>query len=120
MNYEDMSDFEINEAVCIALGYEVRVGDKYNEKFKINCPHSVWFIRPHESHCEHKDYCNKPADAWPIITECGIIVWPGNAAMYLSLSGRFNDEIDYDLHTANTNPLRAAMVVFLKMQEHKK
>lgn len=62
------------------------------------------------------DPCNNPADAWPIITANKISIYAmrekdgrghwGAEAFYPNESYHFND-----------NPLRAAMVVFLMMQE---
>lgn len=58
------------------------------------------------------DYCNNPADAWPIILSNKIGINPGTssdkwAAHYCN----------WDIAIADANPIRAAMIVFLKMKE---
>lgn len=60
------------------------------------------------------DYCNKPSDAWPIIVEHGIGIIPykkGPAESWCVATGLINGTVK------DTNPLRAAMIVFLKMNE---
>lgn len=94
-DYETWSDFDINKRVGFLQG-KIKKGKtaKYYEKF---CP----------------DYCNKPRDAWPIIAENKIDI-------------RFElDEPRTATATApeylpawvDKNPLRAAMIVYLMMQE---
>lgn len=59
------------------------------------------------------DPCNNPADAWPIITGSMISIRPvGNDGQLWEAAGIDGMKADYD-----KNPLRAAMVVFLKMKE---
>lgn len=59
------------------------------------------------------DYCNNPADAWPIIISSMISIRPvGNDGQLWEASGMDGMKADYD-----KNPLRAAMVVFLTMKE---
>ncbi|HAT2607108.1 TPA: DUF2591 domain-containing protein [Kluyvera intermedia] len=65
------------------------------------------------------DYCNNPADAWQIIFENKIMLSPRcaddewKAEIYL---GR-EDIFDNYASAWHKNPLRAAMIVFLMMQE---
>ncbi|EOV9681213.1 phage protein NinX family protein [Cronobacter malonaticus] len=58
------------------------------------------------------DYCNNPADAWPIIFSNRIGVVPGIASDKWAAH-----YCNWDIAIADTNPLRAAMIVFLMMQE---
>ncbi len=96
MDYSKMSDFEIN---C-----EVSKLTRDNA----NNPDSGYLVI--------NDYCNNPADAWPIILENKICLrckpnredWD---AFTLGPEG-YTEEITYD-----KNPLRAAMIIFLVMQE---
>lgn len=63
-----------------------------------------------------KDYCSNPADALPIIVEHGIGIIPykkGLSESWNVSTGLINGTIK------DTNPLRAAMIVFLMMQEKK-
>ena len=112
-NYEDMSDFEINKRVFKAivgvkpLGYPHNadgrsVGNEVNGNYS-------WF-----------DYCNNPQDAEPIIIEnrIGTIPAPDNGLWKAAHRKIGNDDTPYHF-TQDKNPLRAAMIVFLKMNEDK-
>lgn len=59
------------------------------------------------------DPCNNPADAWPIIVENRIRI---NPILYTKWMAE-----DYleNVSSCDENPLRAAMIVFLMMQEEK-
>lgn len=119
-NYEEMSDFEINKLVAIAVGVDVCLeqyewyGDRDDNVVIIN--------RNGKSDCV--DYCNNPSDAWSIINDNQISI-----TKYISV-----DEwdvfgggvcVDYDHNIisesgcshSNQNPLRAAMIVFLMMKD---
>ncbi|ECD2278606.1 DUF2591 domain-containing protein [Salmonella enterica subsp. enterica] len=113
-NYECMSDFEINKRVFKAivgakpLGYPHNadgrsVGNEENGNYR-------WY-----------DYCNNPADAWPIIDENNITIINDNPSMRLAV----NDAAEcYNgfrgiIASSDENGLRAAMIVFLKMNEDK-
>lgn len=62
--------------------------------------------------------CNNPADAWPIIVENGITLafqdgnwWADNLAYWV-------DGVEWSIGgIIDKNPLRAAMIVFLMMQD---
>ena len=56
------------------------------------------------------DPCNNPADAWPIIDE--------NKICLLSIGNTWRAH-DLKLMSQDSNPLRAAMIVFLMMQDAK-
>lgn len=90
-NYEDMSDFEINCRV-------------HAEIIQISGLNSF----------KAKDYCNNPDDAWPIIVDNKISLTCHQSRG--EWSAVFNaDNICFHAN----NPLRAAMIVFLKMNEDK-
>lgn len=97
-NYEEISDFEINCRV-------------HAEVMQISGLNSF----------KAKDYCNNPADAWPIIVEHEIDVIQNNGqdcalATNSAVMMFRGDDVFICQHE---NPLRAAMVVFLKMNEDK-
>jgi len=124
MNYDKASNLDINKAVAVALGFELvpeqdgyqTFGDFSEDSIR------VW----HEGEVEYddgekavvrmavgRDYCDKAYDAWPIILENKIsITWTGS--YWVSAA-----PLSHSLSTCETNdkPLRAAMVVFLKMQK---
>lgn len=106
--WDDWSDFEINKAVVCALGLKIL---------------SIWTVNPNvfitlgSSEASKKvDYCNNPADMWPIILENNIVLTPcmganiGDATGYSEhqnpVISEFND---------NSKALRAAAIVFLMM-----
>ncbi|EMX8465054.1 DUF2591 family protein [Serratia marcescens] len=101
-DYSNMSDFEINAAVAT-----VKFGN-----WESNAD-----IYPLIT-SKRIDYCNNPADAWPIIIENKISI----ISMY---SGGDSWQVDagedeeFVLHQ-QSNPLRAAMIVFLMMKDAEK
>lgn len=103
MNYEDMSDIAINAHVSRTLYGDVSRGHQM------------------ELASGAVDYCNRIEDAWPIIEENNISLILDNPTMPCATSNArdlFNDD-DTEVGVAYDKPLRAAMIVFLKMQETK-
>ena len=102
MNYEAMSDDEIN--------YEV-------------AKHSFdaeWLERYYGKEGMVPDYCNSADDAWPVILEHGISMCKPNSyrdewSCFLRDSIGFVSNIVY-----HERPLRAAMIVFLMMRDEQK
>lgn len=105
MDYSKMSDAEIGRRVAAACKLEG--GANYNGKTLI-VKNGVW---------TSFDPCNDPADAWPIIAEnhIGIAPYPNEAYAWSSRHGMASD-----LSAEDKNPLRAAMTVFLMLQESEK
>lgn len=71
------------------------------------------------------DYCNKPNDAMPIIIENKIsIAFDTNENEWLAWGDFEFDQCGWDMineptiYYSHANPLRAAMIVFLQMQEN--
>ena len=63
----------------------------------------------------HRNYCNNPADAWPIIVENKISIY---AAVLGDSRGEWGAESSFtDYYHFHNNPLRSAMIVFLMMKE---
>jgi len=103
MDYSDLHDAEINMKVCAALGLGlsgyarlIRQGD------------ATILLDDNETLV---DYCNNPADAWPIIVENKLSMYPSGTRW--GVEGFNADDPFY----FDDNPLRAAMIVFLLMQE---
>ena len=127
MNYSEVSDLEINKLVAEALGLNVadeqylHYGDR-DER--------VVLISATSAHDAAVDYCNNPSDAWPImdtnnisiikIPIIGTNLYRSIAAYGVEFSGFFRDHgLIYTAkieHIDDTNPLRAAMIVFLKLK----
>lgn len=111
MNYQTMSDFEINRAVtCELFGCH---------QWAVNRLGSFYHCGPDGSgyyEVTIDNYCNDPSHAWSIIIGmiadgCIVQILKAGVIVTLQEGGRvqFMDE----------NPLRAAMIVFLMMQEQK-
>ena len=119
MNYEEMSDFEVNMRVACSID-GVSVNENGNPEYAIDCfllsdnGISVKWLRCGNDEFEFFNPCNNPSDAWPIIERNGIGMYktPDGWTCGTSISyGNFENE------TTDANPLRAAMIVFLMMQD---
>ncbi|MFP7606813.1 phage protein NinX family protein [Serratia quinivorans] len=114
-DYSKMSDFEVNKRVFKELtghkplGYPHHadgrsVGNPSNGEY-------LWY-----------DYCNDPADAWPIIVKHGISLthdygeWESEACLDLPVGAHGTDEL-CSVGGIDKNPLRAAMIAFLLLKE---
>ncbi|MDP8797534.1 DUF2591 family protein [Serratia marcescens] len=117
-DYSKMSDFEINKVVAEQL---------YKDKPSLIVQRDVPSRPAVTVFCDIgdgeivsivcADYCNNPADAWPIIVESGIGVAPNKKDPYAwDLSGGMLRGIKH----SDANPLRAAMIVFLMMKDAEK
>ncbi|MEA4701104.1 phage protein NinX family protein [Klebsiella pneumoniae] len=119
MDYSKLSDFEINLRVAeIVVDYDCISRLPYTDMAVHWGDGANWHVF---------NPCNNPADAWPIIHEHGISIafdsyedeWVAWGEFSFDQSGwdmRKEPEISY----AHTNPLYAAMIVFLKMQDSRK
>ena len=113
-NYEDMSDFDINKAVALIVG--VTFNDDGAPVRFVECD-----IGSYADFNEIEfDPCNNPSDAEPIIIEnrIGTIPAPDNGLWKAAHRKVGSDDTPYHF-TQDKNPLRAAMIVFLKMNEDK-
>ena len=101
-NYEDMSDFEINCQVAKANNWT-----------------SKSFV--HEIHSGKWNPCQNPDDAWLIIFkhEIDVIQNNGQDCALATNSAVMMFRGDDVFICQHENPLRAAMIVFLKMNEDK-
>lgn len=109
--YRDKSDFEINKAVAIAIGFPCYYGDgSYTNGLglraavvkgkNINGNYMVGGFDP----------CSNPADAMPIINEYGI------SLIYQEGEFQFATN-DGNIECSVSNPLKAAMIIFLCMKD---
>lgn len=122
--YNELSDFEINKRVA-AINFEndaklsdnpstniygklTGVGQTVKAAIDDGCGVTAY---------HYKDYCNNPADAWPIIElmfESNVtLVMNSHGVMTNNLGLKFNGK-SFDVEC---KPLRAAMTVFLMMNE---
>ena len=106
MNYEEMSDLQINLLVANAIGVDAAENSGV-----------VFGAVKHEgdnvvSVMGVVDYCNNPSDAWPIIVANRINVYASEGPDFMPWMAGCGGMV-----ASNRNPLRAAMIVFLMMQE---
>jgi len=108
VNYSEMSDFEINKAVAVLFWNTATGINEISDKVYVYDGRGMGGLSV--------DYCNNPSDAWPIIMDNAIVVSPksskGKGLAWDGTSG-----LAFGHRTYDDNPLRAAMIVFLKMQE---
>lgn len=128
-DYSAMSDFEINKAVAESLGNRnVQLPAEYISGSVVSYMVSGMVGRGsylnQDGQIEvkarevRKDFCNNPADAWPIIVANKISILIDETVDYWS-SALVHDFCDADAFshgTSDNNPLRAAMIVFLMME----
>ena len=102
MDYSKLSDFEINKLI-------------------------ENIVRPGWQESDYRvpnSYCNNPADAWPIIVENKISLnhysgtWEASWE-YDAPVGAFGTDEEVTGTIGDSNPLRAAMLVYLQLQEGK-
>ncbi|EGZ6657827.1 DUF2591 domain-containing protein [Escherichia coli] len=119
MDYSKMSDFEINKRVAIAEGLLVQEIDDskstgMTSKYHELRPHTVWVSdgdNPWEQYAPTLCW----EDAGPIIVDKKIGLKP---VRWNEWRAEGNDNCGFVSYArADENPLRAAMIVFLMMQE---
>jgi len=116
MDYSKMSDFEINKRVAdIAMNGTWHVKPSHPDNNTGGWLYGSNGIQTYDL----PDYCNAPADAWPIIADkkiClafDVFAEPQDGGGWVA-SPAYGWETERVRHD---NPLRAAMILFLKMQE---
>lgn len=123
MDYSKLSDFEIDKAVADALGFDYDIAIMFVSPVdKINRNHVDEYVRKkvtsNEKYWKRFSPTRIPNDSWPIITANKISIY---AMSEKDGRGRWGAEAFYpnESYHFNDNPLRAAMIVFLMMQEAK-
>lgn len=115
MDYSKLSDFEINKLVADKLGVYhdgwSHLINGHSNEVPVMVNDSVFWA----------DYCNDACSAWPIILENKIDIRfeAGFMNKWESQHVKHLDDYDIDIIGSNydENPLRAAMITFLKMKE---
>lgn len=115
MNYNEMADHDINKLVAESLGKTVvpntffETNDKYMLKKWTDDKEHVDGGFYYSSHMPN--YCNNPADAWSIIVDNRISLFPTSYT-------KQGWQAEHAIHgvVKHKNPLRAAMIVFLMMK----
>ena len=113
MNYEDMSDFEVNKLVSSMVEFGdliVTVNDS-NETVYLCEKDGLLSILP----VGHFNPCNNPSDAWPIMNDSRIEIKRDTCQAHVS--SYFNPEFAVHCRNDEKATLRAAMICFLKMKD---
>lgn len=123
MDYSQLSDFEINVAVFEAIhngSPDYKEGENGAMVF-ISFEGDIVNGDAVEVEVERGSFnpCANPADAWPIITENNISIILDNPSMPCATDNARDlfDDAGQNVGVAYDNPLRAAMIVFLMMQD---
>ena len=113
MNYEEMSDLQINLLVASAIGVDaaensgvVYCAVKHGGDNVVSVIGVV-------------DYCNNPSDEWPIIFSSRTMLNPycADELWKAEVPCGFDGFVKEYATCYHRNPLRAAMIVFLMMQD---
>jgi len=125
MDYSKMSDFEINKRVAVARGLMVQEIDDnksvgMTSRYHELRPHTVWVSdgnNPWEQYAPTLCW----EDAGPVINEHRIMLNPycADELWKCELPCLFDGLMTTYAAAYDKNPLRAAMVVYLMMQEAK-
>lgn len=127
--YDEMSDFDINMAVAEHL--PVIIHENQSASLKVSSPGVLCddIINQYEL-----NFCSNPKDAWTIMLECGISIinlkdttaWFACSEVEFETVCMSPDGNDSGVscmtarnESYHTNPLRAAMIVFLMMKDGK-
>ncbi|BET42747.1 phage protein NinX family protein [Atlantibacter hermannii] len=115
-DYSKLSDFEINCEVLAVFNPDIKHMSLSGDN---SCFYDCGPTGDGWNQIDIPDYCNNPADAWPIIASKKICIafdvfaepddgggWVASPAYYIE-----GERIRHD------NPLRAAMIVYLMMQD---
>lgn len=131
-DYSKMSDFEINCKVANALGmtkhfFFLDAEDEFDDDIEPSERGPIWQTREHfvngyrPSNGNPFNPCNNPSDAWPIIVEEKISIMfdstlPEYEGEYHEWCSAISSCQKYGIQY-QSNPLRAAMIVYLMMKE---
>lgn len=117
MKYEEMSDFEINKLV-VDKHLHMFVNES---KSRGRLDSDVW-VFDSEGLPRNTNYnpCNKPSDAWPVIVDNGITISPQDNGCEWEASHGLDENLNSKFEEWDINPLRAAMICFLKMKDAEK
>ncbi|TYD05517.1 DUF2591 family protein [Enterobacter sp. Z1] len=107
MDYSQLSDFEINKLVAQAKRYPIKSTQHFGDA-------GLSIVMCEYGYPAHFDPCRNPGDAWPIIEKQLIRIVP------VVIGEKTQWVCSRDIHaSASENPLRAAMIVFIMMQDAK-
>ncbi len=124
MNYEDMSDFEINKKVAGVFLSCDYIFDEGSKRVELANYQDVMIGYVHDQVLTpYREFnpCNNPSDAWPVIFENKIATeWFTSDLWRAQCDNQFQPG-EFKVWTSYCyKPLRAAMICFLKMKDAEK
>ena len=117
-DYSKLSDFEINKAVALARHDHCDIESVTQRVSPLRCLNSIAIVKFKDAvELERFNYCNNWKDGGEIIEKYGINLNRSSLTMdgYIWQAGR-NIKVQH----RDKNPLRAAMICFLKMKDAEK
>lgn len=126
MKYKDMSDFEVNKAVAIAIGMRVKVDFDgefgFTELYHSKYPNTIWAAKCDENGnqieaWEQKIFTEDPSDIMPIAIEYKIGVEFIDGYGWTASSSYVGDDLVFSCYD---NPYRAIAICFLMMKDAEK
>ena len=125
--YSDKSDFEINKAVAVYLGYTAEYENESVTVFRNNNGGMPLVVSSATDSSDNFAPCNNPADAMPIVIENKItMTYDSGSGFWCAHSGGVMDECGWDyevepmIFSYSESYYRAAMEVFLMMKDDEK
>ena len=113
--YRDKSDFEINKAVAVYLGYTAKYENESVTVFRNNNGGMPLVVSATADGSDNFDPCDNPADAMPIIIDNGICM--NYIDKDIGWGAYHFDEEKGELEIYDKNYYRAAMICFLMMKD---
>jgi hypothetical protein len=108
--FTNLSDFEINREVALALGLTIEVDERF-EKERIG-DSLMYYDDRRVLHTLYEDYCDNHSLSYPIILENKISVyWNGGVDDTWFARTVHTPRVEHE------NPLRAALITFLMLNE---
>lgn len=116
--YRDKSDFEINKAVAVSLGYTAEYENESVTVFRNNNGGMPLVVSATADSPDNFDPCNNPSDAMPIVIDNRIMLNPYCADDLWKCEAKVGKDDIFDIYAVcyDKNPYRAAMEVFLMMK----
>jgi hypothetical protein len=118
-DYAEMSDFEINKMVAMTIE-GVDFDNAGNAKYAVDCfiksmdGESVNVLWSGNEEYSFFNPCNNPSDMWPLIVENKMdVCYIDSHNIWKVFAIKDSEIISYE----DKNPLRAAAIVFLMMNE---
>lgn len=124
MNYEEMSDWEVTKRVveirCAGQFIKYQPQRDAFEPIESGIMDDALYITTESGRGQEIDCCNNPSDAWLIIASNDINLSKHKADDYWFAFVRAEDLGVSEFKCKDNNPLRAAMICFLKMKDTEK